>query len=139
MHDSFADTKRLKKDLRVIHVRGLNFVLRSEIFVHWDGQLRASHLILELEPVYSIWQAFRQALLVDSPLLSYIDVRHANSLPPRLTVGEACDLGPRYTCSDELAPIRDESIECVSCRRQELAHQQVEQGNPSPAEPEASA
>ena len=71
-----------------------------------------SHLILglglELELVYSTLQAFGQALLVDSPLLSYIDVRHANFLPPRLTVGEARDLGPCYTCSDELAPIRDE-------------------------------
>ena len=67
-----------------------------------------SHLILDVDPVYSTWQAFNQALLVDSPLLFYIDVRHANFLPPKLTVGEAQDLGPRYTCSDELAPIRDE-------------------------------
>ena len=39
LHDLYADTKRFKKDLRVIHVRDLNFVLRLEIFVHWDGQL----------------------------------------------------------------------------------------------------
>ena len=91
-----------------MHVRDQNFVLRSEIFVHGDGQIRASHLILGVDPVYSTWQAFSQALLVDSPLLCYIDVYHANFLPPRLTVGEACDLSPRYTCSDELAPVRDE-------------------------------
>ena len=102
-------------------------------------QLRASHLILRLEPVYSTWQAFGQALLVDSPLLSYIDVRHTNFLPLRLTIGEACDLGPRYTCLDELAPIRDESAERVSRRRRELAHQQVKQGNPPPVEPKAPA
>ena len=89
--------------------------------------------------MYSTWQAFGQALLVDSPFLSYIDVRHANFLPPRLTVGEAHDLGPHYTCSDELAPIKDESAERVSHRRRELAHQQVEQGNPPPVEPEAPA
>ena len=123
----------------MVHVRDLNFVLRSEIFVHWDGQLRASHLILRLESVYSTWQAFGQALLVDSPLLSYIDVRHTNFLPLRLTVGKARDLNPRYTCSDELAPIRDESAECVSRRRRELTHQQVEQGNPLPVEPKALA
>ena len=113
----YADTKRFKKDLRVVHVQDLNFVLRSEIFIHWDGQLRASLLILGIDPMYSTWQVFGQALLVDSPFLSYIDVRHANFLPPRLTVGEARDLGPRYTCSDELAPIKDESAECVSRRR----------------------
>ena len=123
LYDFYADTKRFKKDLRVVHVQDLNFILRSEIFVHWDEQLQASHLILGLEPVYSTWQVFGQALLVDSPLLSYIDVRHANFLPSRLTVGEARVLDPRYTCSDELAPIRDESAECVSRRRRELVHQ----------------
>ena len=76
--------------------------------------------------MYSTWQAFGQALLVDSPFLSYIDVRYANFLLLRLTVGEARDLGTHYTCSDELVPIRDESAEHVSRRRRELAHQQVE-------------
>ena len=124
MHDFCVDTKRFKKDFRVVHVSDLNFVLRSEIFVYWDGQLQASHLILGIELVYSIWQVFGQALLVDSPLLSHIDVRHANFFPSRLTVGEARDLGPRYTCSNELAHIRDESAEHVSRRPRELAHQQ---------------
>ena len=89
--------------------------------------------------MYSTWQAFSRALLVDSPLLSYIDVQHANFLPPRLTVGEARDLGPRYTCSDELAPIRDESAKRVSHQHQELGHQQVEQEALPKAEPEAPA
>ena len=77
--------------------------------------------------MYSTWQVFGQALLVDNPLLSYIDVRHANFLPPRLTIGEARDLGPCYTYSNELAPIRDESAERVSRRRREQAHVLVEQ------------
>ena len=72
-----------------MHVRDLNFVLRSEIFVHMDGHLQASYLILGCKPVYSTWQSFSYALLVDSPFLSYIDFRHANFLPPTLTVNEA--------------------------------------------------
>ena len=108
-------------------MRDLNFILRYEIFVHWDGQLRASHLILGVDPVYSTWQSFNQALLVDSPLLSYIDVRHSNFLPPKLTVGEARDLGRNYTCSDELAPIRDESTELASRHLRELAHEAIQQ------------
>ena len=120
----------------MVHVQYLDFILRSEIFVHSDEQLQASHLILGLEPVYSTWQAFG---LVDRPLLSYIDVRHANFLRQRLTVGEARDLGPYYTCLDELAPIRDEFAECVSRHRRELVYQQVEQGNPPPAELKAPA
>ena len=54
-----------------------------------DGQLQASHLILDVDPVYSTWQAFSQALLVDSPLLLYIDIQHANFLPPSLATSEA--------------------------------------------------
>ena len=122
-----------------MHVRDLNFVLRSEIFIHLDEQLRVSHLILGIEPVYSTWQALNQALLVDSPFLSYIDVRHANFLPPNLTVGEAHDLNPRYICSDELALVRDKSAERVSQNRQ--VHVPVEPEAPvqpeAPVEPEA--
>ena len=101
-------------------------MLRSKIFVHRDAQLRASHLILGVDPVYSTWQPFSQALIVDSPLLSYIDVWHANFLPPNFIVGEARDLGLWYTCSDELAPIRDESTEAASRYLQERAHEVVQ-------------
>ncbi|KAL0013011.1 hypothetical protein SO802_000080 [Lithocarpus litseifolius] len=124
-----VDGRVFTPDIRSVHVRDLNFVLRSEIFVHTDGQLRASHLILGCIPVYRTWQPFSQALLVDSPLLSYIDVRHANFLPPSLTVGEARDIGPRYITADDLPPVRDESAERVSRLLRERAHVPVEQGN----------
>ena len=82
-------------------------------------------MILGVEPIYSTWQSFKQALLVDSPLLSYIDVLYANFLLSRLTIGEARELGKRYTCSDELAPLRDESAERMSRRPRELAHKAI--------------
>jgi len=82
-----------------------------------DGQLQASHLILGCKPVYSIWQSFSHALLVDSAFLSYIDVRHANFLPSFLTVGEAWDLGPRYTIAEDLEPVRDQSAKRISQSR----------------------
>ena len=104
-----AEGKRFKSDIKVMHVRDLNFVLRSEIFVNSDGQLRASHLILCCNLVYSIWKPFRQALLVDNPLLSYIDIRHPNFLPPNLTVGEAQDFGPWLVRAESLVPVRDNS------------------------------
>ena len=109
-----ADSKRFNLDLRVVHVKDLNFVLRSKIFVNFDGQLRASHLILDCASVYKTWQPFSQALLVDSPLLSYIDVWHTNLLPPQLTVGEARDLGLQYTTIKDRALVRDASAELVS-------------------------
>ncbi|XP_065628883.1 uncharacterized protein LOC136067250 [Quercus suber] len=125
------DGRVFAPDIRVVHVRDLNFVLRSEIFVHADGQLRASHLILGVDPVYTTWQNFSQSLLVDSPLLSYIDVRHANFLPPKFTAGEARELGPRHICSDEIPPVRDESAERVSRARRERAHEQIQQEAPA--------
>ena len=51
----YAESKRFKLDLRVVLVRDLNFILSLEIFVHLDGQLRASHLILGFDLVYSTW------------------------------------------------------------------------------------
>lgn len=51
---------------------------------------------------------------MDSLLLSYIDARHANFLPPSLTVSEARDLGPRYITAEDLTLVRDESAEHVS-------------------------
>ena len=98
--------------------------------MHWDEQLRASHLILGVEPVYSTSQSFKQALLVDSPLLSYIDVRYANFLSLKLKTGEAREFGRRYTCSNELAPLRDESAERVSQRLRELVHEAIQQKDP---------
>jgi len=50
-----AESKRFKPNLRVVHVRDLNFILQLGIFVHTDGQLRESHLILGCNPVYTTW------------------------------------------------------------------------------------
>ena len=77
-------------------------------------------------------------LLVDSPLLSYIDVWYANFLPPKLTTGEAREFGKRYTCSDELAPLRDEFAECESWRLRELAYEAIQEETlvQGPAHPE---
>lgn len=108
-----------------MHVRDLNFVLKSEIFVHSDGQLWASHLILSCNPVYYTWKSFSQALLVDNPLLSYIDEQHANLLPPSLTLGKAWDFGPRIVKVESLVPLRDASTETIS--RNYVVHKPVEE------------
>ena len=34
---SFAGGKLFVPDVRTVHIRDLNFILRFEIFVHWDG------------------------------------------------------------------------------------------------------
>ena len=108
-------------------MRDLNFVLRFEIFFHTDGQLQASHLILGVHSVYRFWKPFSQAISLDSPLLSYIDVRHANFLPPSLTIGEVQDFGLRYITTKDLAPLRDELAERVSRALKERGHVLIEE------------
>ena len=84
-------------------------------------------------------------MLVDNPLLSYIDVRYTNFLPPKVTTDEVREFGQRYTCSDELAPLQDQSAERMSQRLQELAHEAIQEkalvqgpAHPeNPVEPEA--
>ena len=92
-------------------------MLWSEIFMHIDNQFHTSHLILGCNPVYTSWQPFSQALLVDNPLLLYIDMQHPYLLPPNLIVGEVRDLGPQYTTAEDLASISDASIEQASQNR----------------------
>ena len=71
-----VEGKKFKPDANAMHVRDLNFVLRLEIFVHYNGQLCASHLILGCTPVYTSYQDRGHAQTVGSPLLSYIDVQY---------------------------------------------------------------
>lgn len=108
-----------------MHVRVLNFVLWSEIFVNFDKQLQASHLILGCNLVYSTWQPFRQALSMGSPLLSYIDMRHPNFLSPNLTVGEARDFGPWLVREESLIPVRDTLANSIS--QSHVVHKPVEE------------
>lgn len=112
-------------NLNTIHVRDLNFVIRSEIFFHYGEQLKASHLILCVTPVYTNYQSSRKALIVGSPLLSYINVWHRGFFPRRLTVGEPWDLGPRLIRVGSLVPTRDGSANTVFQGR--VVHTPVEE------------
>lgn len=51
--DCGVDAKRFKPNINVVHLRDLNFVLQSEIFVHFNDQLWASYLILSCTPAYT--------------------------------------------------------------------------------------
>ena len=62
---------------------------------------------------------------MDSPLLSYIDVRHPNFLPPNLTVGKARDFGPWIVRAESLVPMRDNSVNSVFHNR--IVYRLVEQ------------
>ena len=71
---------------------GLNYLLRSEIFVSADLQLRPVHLILDFEPISKVIQEIGHAIRVGDPRIHRIDVSkpdflaHENLPPVRLPV-----------------------------------------------------
>ena len=58
----------------MVNVQALNYLLRFEIFVSEDGQLRAAHLILDYEPFSCAFVDVGQAIRAGSPRLARIDV-----------------------------------------------------------------
>ena len=103
----YVDSKRIKSEHNAVHIRDLNFVLQSEIFVHFDGHLRATHLILGCTPIYTNFQDPSQVLTISSPLLSYLDVQLCSFLPPGLTPGKARRLSPWQIRVGLLLTVRD--------------------------------
>ena len=57
-----------------MNVQALNYLLRSEIYVAEDGQLRACHLVLGYQPLTRSFQAIGHAIRAGSPRLARIDV-----------------------------------------------------------------
>ena len=106
-----AISKKFQPNLSVVQAQELNFILRLEIFVYYDGQLRASLLILSCEPSYTSYQDSSGTLTVNSPLLSYFDVRLPEFLSHRLTSDEVRHQGLKRVRQGSLKPVRDSSTD----------------------------
>ena len=52
----------------------LDKILKVEVFVHKDGQLRAAHLILDYTPISSSFQALKCQIKAKDPYLHLINV-----------------------------------------------------------------
>ena len=70
----FSDKQAFKKKKQSINSMDLNRLLRSPIYQHSNGQLRAAYLILNYSPVYRSFQALGKAITTRHPLLPYIDI-----------------------------------------------------------------
>ena len=81
--------------------------------MHYDWQLRASHLIFDCVPSYTSYQDPILALIVGSPLLSYIEIRLPVVLPRGLIVGKAWERGLRFIREGSLMLARDASADSV--------------------------
>ena len=57
-----------------MNVPALNYLLRSEIYVTEDGQLRATHLVLGYQLLSRSFQAIGHAIRAGNPRLARIDV-----------------------------------------------------------------
>ena len=68
--------------LSLINVLALNYLLRSQIFVNNDGQLRAVHLILDFEPISRSFLDVGNSIRVGDHRLARIDVSRPNFLAP---------------------------------------------------------
>ena len=78
--DMLADKNQVVPRLSFTNVPALNFLLRSEIFVSEDKQLRAVHLILEFEPISKIFQEIGHTIRAGDPQLARIDVSKSDFL-----------------------------------------------------------
>ena len=72
--DISANKNHVTSRLSHANVQALNYLLRPEIFVSGDGQLRVAPLILDYEPLSRIFQNVDQAIRVWSSRLAQIDV-----------------------------------------------------------------
>ena len=70
----FVDKNQVASRLSFTNVAALNYLLRLEIFVSKDRQLRAVYLILEFEPILKIFQEIGYAIKAGDPRLARIDV-----------------------------------------------------------------
>lgn len=102
-----------RPDISIMRIKELNFLLCLEIFMHFNRQLRASHLILGYVPSYTSYQDSSSILTVGSPLLSYLDVRLLGFLLQSLNSEEAKHLSPQIARHDSLEPIQDGSRDTI--------------------------
>ena len=69
-----VDRRHVAPRLSFTNVATLNYLLRSEIFVSEDRQLRAIHLILDFEPISKTFQEISHAIRVGDHWINCIDV-----------------------------------------------------------------
>ena len=75
-----VDRKHVAPWLNHTNVAALNYLLRSEIFVSEDRQLRAIHLILDFEPFSKVFQEIGHAIRAGDHRINRIDVSKPNFL-----------------------------------------------------------
>ena len=68
--------------ISLINVPALNYLLRSQIFVNDNGQFRATHLILDYEPILRTFLDVGNSIRANNYRLARIDVSQPGFLAP---------------------------------------------------------
>ena len=77
-----TDKEQVTPRISLINVSTLNYLLRSQIFVNDDGQLRAAHLILDYEPLSRSFLDVGNTIRANNYRLARIDVSQPHFLVP---------------------------------------------------------
>ena len=77
-----TDKSYTNPKLSLINVPALNYLLRSQIFVNDDGQLRAVHLILDFELISRSFLDVGNSIRADDYRLARMDVSRPGFLAP---------------------------------------------------------
>ena len=77
-----TDKTQVNPWISLINIPALNYLLRSQIFVNDDGQLRVAHLILDYEPLSRSFLDVDNAIKANDYRLACIDVSRPNFLAP---------------------------------------------------------
>ena len=75
-----TDRRHAAPRLSFTDVAALNYLLRLEIFVSEDRQLRAVHLILDFEPISRTFQEIGHAIRAGDHRINRIDISKPNFL-----------------------------------------------------------
>ena len=70
----FANRRHIAPRLSLVNIADLNRVLRFEVFMSEDRQLKAIHLILNFEPISDSFQEMGHAIKAGDPRLRRIDI-----------------------------------------------------------------
>ena len=82
--NGFADKHTIVLNFNLVNQPSLDRILKVEVFVHSDGQLRAAHLILGYNPFSSSFQASKCVIKAKDSRLHLVNVAVLGFLNPGL-------------------------------------------------------
>ena len=120
-----ADKRYVTPNLNFVNIPNLNRVLRSEVFVSKDRQLRVVHLILNFTPLSDKFQDVGNAIRVGDPWLAQINVSVPGFLAREGTMQVKL---PSHHFPREEAILREETASSDLSLEAEIDQFQLEEG-----------